>query len=517
VVQHVSLASLLAKARQRCIWHLLLDHVALAASIAMAGAILLLLTGNQILNWYWIALMVVGAIGVGVYRMRSRIPSAYTLAQRIDRRLHLADALSTATYFSSPEAEHTRTEASVRERQKEEAEQAARTVDVRVAVPFTRSRFAYPAVGLGLVAMGLFALRFAVTGSMSLEPSLVKMAFDTFFGSSNQQMAKNNRGKLPPNVKPPVDPGSPDSPSNPNDLAPDSVLDSTEVPEVNPDMADQVKSASQGPQQHDQANAEPGENGEKGDKGNDAGQENSPNDKGDNSKNGKQPDKQNSKEGLGKESSLMDKLRDAMANMMNKLKPQKDGQQQNSQSAQQNGKQDSSNQKGQQQKNQSASADKEAQQDQQQGDQGDKKQSADAKSGEKSSDKSSPQDSKSGVGSEDGDKSAREAELLQAMGKLSEILGKRSANVSGEVMVEVGSTKQQLKTPFSQRQAKHADAGGEIHRDEVPLMYQQFVQQYFEEIRKSPATVPGKGAVSKEPASKDGKGAAKANPAPAVP
>jgi hypothetical protein len=78
----------------------------------MAGAILLLLTGNQILNWYWIALLVVGAIGVGVYRMRSRIPSAYTLAQRIDRRLHLADALSTATYFSSPEAQHTRTEAS---------------------------------------------------------------------------------------------------------------------------------------------------------------------------------------------------------------------------------------------------------------------------------------------------------------------------------------------------------------------------------------------------------------------
>jgi len=120
------------------------------------------------------------------------------------------------------------------------------------------------------------------------------------------------------------------------------------------------------------------------------------------------------------------------------------------------------------------------------------------------------------VGSEDGDKSAREAELLQAMGKLSEILGKRSANVSGEVMVEVGSTKQQLKTPFSQRQAKHADAGGEIHRDEVALMYQQFVQQYFEEIRKSPAA-PGKGGVSKEPASKDGKGAAKAKPAPAVP
>ncbi len=74
------------------------------------------------------------------------------------------------------------------------------------------------------------------------------------------------------------------------------------------------------------------------------------------------------------------------------------------------------------------------------------------------------------------------------MGKISEILGKRSAAVSGEVMVEVGSSKQQLKTPFAQRQASHVEAGSEIHRDEVPLADQQFVQQYFEQIRK-PAAV----------------------------
>ena len=34
--------------------------------------------------------------------------------------------------------------------------------------------------------------------------------------------------------------------------------------------------------------------------------------------------------------------------------------------------------------------------------------------------------------------------------------------------------------------AAHADTGGEISRDEVPLAYQQYVQQYFEEIRKLP-------------------------------
>ena len=72
------------------------------------------------------------------------------------------------------------------------------------------------------------------------------------------------------------------------------------------------------------------------------------------------------------------------------------------------------------------------------------------------------------------------------MGQISEILGKRSAAVTGEMMVEVGSTKQSLKTHFADREATHAEAGGEIHRDEVPLMFQPFVERYFEEIRKTP-------------------------------
>jgi hypothetical protein len=57
-------------------------------------------------------------------------------------------------------------------------------------------------------------------------------------------------------------------------------------------------------------------------------------------------------------------------------------------------------------------------------------------------------------------------------------------------MVEVPSGKQQLRTPYSQRRAAHAEAGGEIHRDEVPLMYQEFVQQYFEQVRKAESPAP---------------------------
>ena len=502
------LAGLLATARRRCIWHLFLDNLALALTVAMGGAILLLLAGNQILNWYWVAILAMASLGVSLYRTRGRVPSTYQVAQHIDARLKLADSLSTAAYF----AESQLGDPEIRERQREDAEGKARGVNTRIAIPFTRPRFAFPAVGLALIAVGMFALRFAVTGSMSLEPSLMKVAFDTFFGTAKQQVAKNNPGKLPKDVRQPIEPGSTDSPTTTNDMAPDSVLDTVDDPDVNAPMGDEAKSKSTGRPQ-DQNGNDQGENGDKGDKGapnNEAQNQDNPS-QGDQGKDGKQSSgkqdsKQDSKQGANQENaSLMDKLRDAVANMMNKMKlPQKDGQQ-NTQNSQ-NGKQDGSNQKGQQQsKNQSQSAEKEAQADQEQGDNGDKRQSADAKSGEKSADKSAPQDSKSGIGSEDGDKSAREAEQLQAMGKLSEVLGKRSANVTGEVMVEVGSSKQQLRTPFAAKQAQHSDAGGEIHRDEVPLMYQQFVQQYFEEIRKTPeAAAKGTGTGAKStPGSKD--------------
>jgi hypothetical protein len=77
------------------------------------------------------------------------------------------------------------------------------------------------------------------------------------------------------------------------------------------------------------------------------------------------------------------------------------------------------------------------------------------------------------------------AAQLAAMGKISEIIGKRSADVTGEVTVEVQNGNQQLRTPYAQRAVHHAQAGGEISRDEVPVALQDYVQQYFEELRKT--------------------------------
>ena len=93
-------------------------------------------------------------------------------------------------------------------------------------------------------------------------------------------------------------------------------------------------------------------------------------------------------------------------------------------------------------------------------------------------------------GANDGDKALKDAKTLEAMGKLSELLGQRATEVTGQVMIEVGKTKQQLRTAFTQQEAGHGEAGGEIHRDEVPLMYQPFVEKYFEEVRKGTEAAP---------------------------
>jgi hypothetical protein len=61
------------------------------------------------------------------------------------------------------------------------------------------------------------------------------------------------------------------------------------------------------------------------------------------------------------------------------------------------------------------------------------------------------------------------------------------------MLVEVGTTDQQLKTAMTQQKAGHTDAGGEIHRDQVPLAYQTFVERYFQEVRKTPAKAAPKG------------------------
>ena len=475
---HPTLTDLLERARRRLFGQLALDKGALALMIGMAAVILLLLAGTQILDWYWPVLVVAVSLGVGIYRLRKSLPSLYVLAQRIDRRLGLADALSTAIHFADHPDKH---RAAVCELQRRDAELVAQRVDIRQALPPSRSRYLLPAAALVLVAFGLFAVRYAVTGSLSLEPSLLKIAYDSFFGPPPQQLAKNQT-KRPNLAQDPFDPGNPDAQSTATDQQPEDLLKAEDSPDaVNPTGDDNAKQAAdkEGDQNNSDADKEgkdkgDSKDGKQSDKGSKDGK-----DAGDKDKQGGNQDKQ----GNPSEGGVLDKIKDALANMLNKMKPNS-AQQQKQQSAKnqpndKGDKADKSEKEQQDSKNGGAEVNPDSQQS------GDQKNADDAKANSQPG-KPTSQESASGAGSKDGEKAAKDAKALEAMGQISEILGKRSAAVTGEMMVEVGQTKQSLKTPWAEHDAAHAEAGGEIHRDEVPLMFQPFVERYFEEIRKAP-------------------------------
>jgi hypothetical protein len=185
--------------------------------------------------------------------------------------------------------------------------------------------------------------------------------------------------------------------------------------------------------------------------------------------------------------SLLDKFRDAMANLLSRLKPQPrsgDGQQMAS-SAQ--GRSD----QGQSQQAQKGSVAGQQAPGQQSGDPQDEQpgegfklpQGGQGKQGGPDAEQIS-RDGRSGIGKEDGSKEVREAEQLAAMGKISEIIGKRTATVSGEAMVEVQNTNQQLTTKYEGRSTMHGEGTAEINRDEVPVALQGYVAEYFEQVRK---------------------------------
>jgi hypothetical protein len=59
------------------------------------------------------------------------------------------------------------------------------------------------------------------------------------------------------------------------------------------------------------------------------------------------------------------------------------------------------------------------------------------------------------------------------------------------MMVEVEkSSNPQLRTPYLNRGATHAEAGGDLSRDEVPLRHQDFVRRYYETLRREPDSLP---------------------------
>lgn len=515
-----AISQLLDRGRRRIATQLGWIHLTTALGVVFAMSILLLLFGTQILDWYWLPAVFAIGIGIGAWRLWKSMPTVYQVAQRIDHSLRLHDALSTAFHYGTVATEPS-VEA-VRAAQAKQAEDAARTVDLRAALPFVMPRTAYITAALALVALTMFGIRYGMTQSLDLKPSLVAMAFDNFFSGSDvvakkdsktplsqQQQRRNGEDEFQKlNVQ--------RSNDDRKELDPENAAEAHQNPESQGDPASDAKMKSKVDQQEMKAQGSEGEEKSDGEKGKSSpdqqGQQQSEagDGKNDQSKEGQQRNAQQK----GDNSSLMDKLKDAMSNMLNKMKGQQKGnqqQQQNQESAskdgsqqQQQGQKSGEQQAQQQQGQQSQGEAKDQNSEGKDGQQGQKSENAQGKASESKQSQQQSADAKSGQGKQDGSKDLKDAEDQRAMGKISELFGKRQQNLSGEVMIEVSSGKQQLKTQYTGNSASHKEAGGEINRDEVPLIYQQYVEKYFDQIRKADAAADrnanGPAATPKQPA-----------------
>jgi hypothetical protein len=484
--------ALIRRARHRLLLNEALGQSAFAAAVAIAGLALILLVGTRWLEWWTLSLFALAGIAAGVWRAWRSSPDDYVTAVRLDANAGLNDALSTALHFSAMAATDG-PDSNFRRRQREQAEIAASTVDLDTAVPFTIPRTLYFMAAFAVLASVLLLVRFSTGRGLDLRPPLTEVLFED---QAARQQAKQKQSAS-------------DASRQKGLEAAESLLAKLGVP-LNPDekqseaaLAKAIDEALDGAgAAGDQGKKGPGAgNSEDGKAG--SGLEQTPDGDSMDGKSadgksadgaesktpggdkGQQGDKGAPKNGqTGDNSSLLSKLKDAVSNMMSKASQDKAG----------------SGQKSGQQAGQQAKADKSAgdkssgkgqeQQGPQQGDaqagdpNGDPQdgQQAEGKAGAKSAQSSAQ--AGSGVGSQDGAKDIRAAEQLKAMGKISEIIGKRAATVTGETTIEVQSGNQQLRTAYSNSAATHAQADSDVSRDEIPVGLQNYVQQYFEQVRK---------------------------------
>ena len=179
----------------------------------------------------------------------------------------------------------------------------------------------------------MFGLRYGITRSLDLRSSLVHIDFDGFLGNGREVAdTKVIRGPRQLDADGKRDPGEAVDPfeSKPENLdsAPDAALNTVEDPDVNNPKNSNDKSAKAEAKGNEPLppGDDPLDSGGKGQNSPPASDPSSPNSSpGANSQSGKQQSGAqdgSQKQGPGDNSSLADKVRDALANLMAKLKPQ---------------------------------------------------------------------------------------------------------------------------------------------------------------------------------------------------
>jgi hypothetical protein len=491
-----SLDDILKRARRRYLSNLLLQQTGIALSAGAAGIFLLLLVGTQILDWQWPVAVFLVVLTFGVYRVTRRLLPLYRVAQMLDRALALEDRVSTAFYFRKMAA----TSPELVDIVEKQAIDRVHSVDIDRAMPLAFPRSGYWACAVAVAAVGLFAVRYGILRSLSLQQPLARISFDTFRTPPKVEAASSKKSVVQEHLEKQLQQlgmsmddlqQEPDkSGEKPNQLPVEAVADEpggnqkgTPGKGPNPAAEGTEQTKADEPSTGEQA-------GESKDEG--SGQPSQ-------SQKGQQAAKSQPKtppKNAGDNPGVLDKMKDALANLLNKLgaKPPEGSQESASNQSQQQGGKQQLSQKGTQGQGKAQGENQPAPDPQggNESDGADKVPGQQQQASEQDGKKPGDENSKSGMGKSDGDKNIRDAEQLAAMGKISEIFGKRAAEIQGEMSVEVPSGKQQLRTAYSRSSATHSGAITESNRNEIPLMYQTYVQRYFEEVRKAQPVKPSK-------------------------
>jgi hypothetical protein len=192
--------------------------------------------------------------------------------------------------------------------------------------------------------------------------------------------------------------------------------------------------------------------------------------------------------GAGSESSLLNKVKDTMANLLSAMKPKDGGSGGNRTEANANANSQKKNGKSgadDRQQDGSASSSQAAEQ----GDGAAQGKKDASRSPGQATGAGADKQPGTGAGRDEGNKELRLAEQRAAMGKISVILGKRSKDVKGSTSMEVVSGEQTLQTRYENRQAKHLGVEDAGERDEVPIELQNYVRHYLQAAK---AGVAGK-------------------------
>lgn len=473
------LKDLIRHARRRVIWQAVLARSFWGVTAALAAATLLLMLGTGIVAWYVPPVVFALALAAVLWPLRGRLPREYATAQALDAALHTSDLLSSAWHLSDAGARSYFAPLLF-----ERAEAVARGADPAAALSWRWPRSSRWMGGMALAVLSLFGLRYGVLRTLDLSASVVNVVFDTFTGQSAAEAKKAARpdSKLPQ----PVQIGL----NTPGDMlesnVPEDVLKNYEVAgQTNSGSPANAASPDQQNRQRESGDVSSPEDASnnvslpEGAQGQSTGANQQ---KSEDVKESARPDKRQQQ----KDPSLLDKMRDALASMVDKLKLNSNAaESQQSAAAQEAQRQNAQRQsdKGSPSPGKPQQGDPQSQQSQEQADS--------AQNGQKSQSDSPSQSANdqqhSGIGKQDGAKNMEMAKDAEALGKLSELIGKRSMNLHGEMMVEVENTRNpQLRTPYLNRSATHGEAGGDLSRDEVPLRHQEFVRRYYEQVRKQP-------------------------------